>query len=70
MSDYPTDFVDCDRCDGTGEREYELDLFMSDYGRCIDCGGTGQIEVCANCYDEGCTVCDPVARAALAEEGK
>jgi hypothetical protein len=53
----PTEFVECDRCDGDGEIEGE-DFFC--YPRvCWQCGGTGTVEVCASCLDTGeeCDVC-------------
>jgi RecJ-like exonuclease len=50
-----TDEVECPSCDGTGERE---PLFQ-----CFTCAGTGVVEVCANCYDEGdgCSICNPAS---------
>lgn len=58
--EYETEWTDCPRCDGVGVVEYG-DFFMRDEGRCTYCFGSGEIEVCANCYDEddGCTVCNP-----------
>ncbi len=52
---FPTEWVDCDRCDGTGE--YEDDLWV--LVRCYRCWGRGTIEVCAECLDSGeeCYAC-------------
>jgi len=54
---YPTELVDCDRCDGMGEVEDDLWVWV----RCYSCWGSGQIEVCASCLDaygdEECDVC-------------
>lgn len=61
--DYPTEPVDCPRCDGDGE-VCEADIFMGDgYRSCTYCMGRGEVEVCANCLDDldGCTVCNPPA---------
>lgn len=60
-ADYPTEPVECPRCNGSGEVEVELDLFAMSYGRCLDCAGTGWVDVCVNCGDDfnGCSVCCP-----------
>jgi hypothetical protein len=52
---YPTETVDCDRCDGMGE--IEDDVFV--WTRCYSCFGRGLIEVCAYCLDGGeeCEAC-------------
>ena len=45
---YATEIVYCDRCDGMGEVEDDLWVWV----RCYQCGGRGTIEVCAVCLDE------------------
>jgi hypothetical protein len=53
---YPLVTVMCSACCGTGEYDWdEIDIFTS----CGTCGGRGEIEVCAQCYDSGdeCEVC-------------
>lgn len=64
--DYPTEAVECGTCDGCGIVDYEDDVFgWEESGWCHGCAGTGTVEVCANCYDDGhgCTVCDPLGAA-------
>ncbi len=54
-SRYPTEIVDCDRCDGMGEVEDDLWVWT----RCYSCWGRGTVEVCASCLDYGeeCDAC-------------
>jgi hypothetical protein len=60
---YPTETVDCPRCDGLGEDIDAPDDPLDWHGnRCVDCFGRGTVEVCANCLDEsyeGCSECNP-----------
>ncbi len=54
--DYPTDTVMCSSCAGTGEYDWnEIDI----YSTCATCGGSGEVEVCAQCHDSGdeCGAC-------------
>lgn len=39
--------VPCQRCSGYGWIEYEVDYFgrKTEWGRCGECGGTGEIEI-------------------------
>jgi DnaJ-class molecular chaperone len=55
ISRYPTELVDCDRCDGMGEVEDDLWVWT----RCYSCWGRGMVEVCAQCHDDGeeCDAC-------------
>jgi hypothetical protein len=60
-----TETVECPRCSGDGEVA-TADLFMGDgYTGCLYCAGSGEVEVCGNCYDdgtgEGCSVCRSAA---------
>lgn len=51
----PTEIVACPRCDGIGEVEDDLWVWV----RCASCWGQGEIEVCAQCHDSGdeCGAC-------------
>lgn len=64
---YATEMVECPKCDGLGEDIYAADDPLDWHGnRCVDCFGTGTVEVCANCldWDENCPACQPTeARA-------
>jgi hypothetical protein len=59
---YPTEEVECPRCDGLGEDLYAPDDPLDWHGnRCTFCFGHGTVTVCANCYDvdDGCAACVP-----------
>lgn len=62
MADYETEEVECGKCDGCGQVEWVDEVFDDlRHGFCWECGGSGVVEVCANCYDDwnGCSVCNP-----------
>lgn len=70
MSESVINCIPCEKCDGTGWLEYEVDYFgrKTQWGRCNAPGcvnGQIEIEVCAQCgQGEDLCKCDQVAEAA------
>ena len=53
---YELETVECPDCEGRGEILWDM---PDVWARCSQCWGTGDVEVCAQCYDSGdpCGAC-------------